>query len=298
MARYGRADRRIQRILYGVGLSRGITRWGVAAIAAIVLPLSYIAATVRASQAAPQLPAPPAAPRPPAAAAPPVVVQAPRSPRGSLIGLGTVTATTLMVRSKLDGELKSLGFEEGKPVQAGQLLATVDAQDTQSLLDRARSELDAARQRLALEPTNMAKKAQMEAAQRDVENLERVKAFGQIRAPFAGVAGLRKVDPGNLLHTGDLIVVITQLQPISVLFSIPEDALPLVMARLRAGAAPTVEAWNRDNSARLTTGTLTAADNEIDKSTGMATLRATFENHDEALFPNQFVNVHLLLSGR
>ncbi len=236
MARYGRADRRIHRILYGVGLSRGITRWGITAVAAIVLPLAYVAATVRASQAAPP-PAPAVpAPRAPAPAAPGRATTA-RSRPIYLNGLGTVTAgATLMVRSKVDGELKSLGFEEGKAVEAGQLLATVIPQDTQSQLEHAQRELRAERQRLAQpQPgsTIPGLKNQVDAAQRDVDNLERAMSYGQIRAPFAGVAGLRKVDPGNLVHTGDLIVIITQVQPISVLFNIVEDSLPAVLARVR-----------------------------------------------------------------
>ena len=116
--------------------------------------------------------------------------------------------------------------------------------------------------------------------------------------PFAGVAGLRKVDPGNLVHSGDLIVVITQLQPIGVLFSIPEDNLPQVLALLRQGALPNVEAWNRDMTVKLATGKLVAVDNEIDKTSGTATLKATFDNRDGALFPGQFVIARILLAGR
>jgi membrane fusion protein, multidrug efflux system len=278
----------------------------------VVLPLAYVAATVRASQAAPQAPvaAPPPPPAVPSAPAPPRTPAQPRTPvppgvrSAYLDGLGTVTAAfTLQVRSRVDGELKSLGFEEGKPVQAGQLLATVDAQNTQSLLDRAQRDLAADQRRLNLsagEPSTVKVQieAQIKADQRDVENFERVLSYGQIRAPFAGVAGLRKVDPGNLVRTGDLIVVITQLQPIAVLISIPEDYLPRLMARMQGGTAPTVEAWNRDNSAKLATGTLTAVDNEIDKTSGTATLKATFENTDGALFPGQFVNARVLMNGR
>lgn len=317
MARYGRADRRIHRILYGVGLSRGITRWSATAIAAVVLPLAYMAATVHASQAASQAPAPPppapeapsptpapraaATPKPPTTPRPTAV--APRRPsEPDLNGLGTVTATTLMVRSKIDGELKSLGFEEGKPVETGQLLATVYAQDTDALLERAQRELANDRKLLAASPgSNSAPRGQVEnqlkVDEREVERLEQVLSYGQIHAPFAGVAGLRKVDPGNLVHTGDLIVVITQLQPIGVLFSVPEDNLPEVLALLRQGPPPTVEAWNRDMTVKLATGKLVAVDNEIDKSSGTATLKATFDNKDGALFPGQFVLTQILVDG-
>lgn len=319
MARYGRVERRIHRILDGVALSRGITRWSVTAIVACALPLAYVAATARPSQAAsqaPVAPAPtaaapipkPASPATPPAPAPPRIRSAGSAKPGYLMGLGTVSAATLMVRSKVDGELKSVGFEEGKAVEAGQLLATVAPQDTQSLLERAHQELDADRQRLAraqqldssaISPNNVqALRAQVEAGQRNVDNFERVMAYGQIRAPFAGVAGLRKIDPGNLVHTGDVIVVITQVQPIAVLFSVPEDNLPEVMALLRAGGNPTVEAWNRDMTVKLATGKLTAVDNEINKETGTATIKAIFDNKDGALFPGQFVNARLSLDRR
>jgi multidrug efflux system membrane fusion protein len=112
---------------------------------------------------------------------------------------------------------------------------------------------------------------------------------------MTGVAGLRLVDPGNIVHSTDTtgIVVINKLQPISVLFTIPEDSLPQVLAAFRAGVNLTVEAWNRQNSAKIATGRLTAIDNQIDETTGTAKLKAMFDNKDGALFPNQFVNVHL-----
>jgi multidrug efflux system membrane fusion protein len=221
----------------------------------------------------------------------------PRSQPDYLVGLGTVSATTLMVRSKLEGELKSLGFEEGKPVEAGQLLATVETQEAQST--QTRRDLDLARQKFAeIQSRYSPEHPEYRRAAITLQELERASRLNQIRAPFPGIAGLRKIDPGNMVHTGDLIVVITQVQPIAVLFTIPQDNLPAVMARMREGATPTVEAWNRDSSARLSTGTLTAVDNEIDKSNGMATLKAAFDNKDGVLFPNQFVNVRLLLNGR
>ena len=122
--------------------------------------------------------------------------------------------------------------------------------------------------------------------------------YAQIRSPITGVAGLRLVDPGNIVHAADAtgIVVITQLQPIAVLFTIPEDPLPQVRARLKEGASLPVEAWNRDNTVKLATGRLTAVDNQIDPTTGTAKLKAVFDNKDGALFPNQFVNVRLMLN--
>ncbi|HEX4274910.1 MAG TPA: multidrug transporter subunit MdtA, partial [Bryobacteraceae bacterium] len=114
-----------------------------------------------------------------------------------------------------------------------------------------------------------------------------------------GLAGLRLIDPGNLVHAADstAIVVITQLQPIAVLFTIPEDALPAVRTRLHEAVSVPVEAWNRDSSMRLATGHLIAVDNQIEVTTGMVKLKAEFDNKDAALFPNQFVNVRMIMNN-
>jgi len=124
--------------------------------------------------------------------------------------------------------------------------------------------------------------------------------YTQIRAPITGVAGLRLVDPGNIVRAADAtgILIITQLQPIAVLFTIPEDSLPPVRARLREGASLPVEAWNRDNTVKIATGRLAAVDNQIDLVTGTAKLKAVFDNKDDALFPNQFVNVRMIVDTR
>jgi multidrug efflux system membrane fusion protein len=120
------------------------------------------------------------------------------------------------------------------------------------------------------------------------------------RRPYAdqpGVIGLRLIDPGNIVHANaDPILIVTQLQPIAVLFTIPEDALPQVRVCLRGGAAIPVEAWDRVNSIKIATGRLTAVDNLIDQTTGMAKLKAVFDNKDDALFPSQFVQVRMLLT--
>ena len=111
------------------------------------------------------------------------------------------------------------------------------------------------------------------------------------------MAGLRLTDPGNMVHADSTgIVVINQLQPIAVLFSIPEDRLPQVLAHIKDGSAATVEAWNRPSTAKIATGRLTAIDNQIDTTTGAVKLKAEFPNKDGALFPNQFVNVRPFLS--
>ena len=131
-----------------------------------------------------------------------------------------------------------------------------------------------------------------------VEQAQVPLAYAQIRAPITGVTGLRPVDPGNMVHAGEALLVITQLQPIAALFTIPEDALPQVRARLKEGANLPVEAWSRDNTVKFASGTLTAVDNRIDMATGTAKLKAVFDNKDDAPFPGQFVNVRMLMNGR
>jgi multidrug efflux system membrane fusion protein len=125
-------------------------------------------------------------------------------------------------------------------------------------------------------------------------------SYTKIKSPISGLAGLRLVDPGNVVHASDAggIVVVTQLQPIAVLFGIAEDNLPQVRARLAEGGSLPVEAWNRTDTAKIATGRLTAVDNQIDPETGTAKLKAEFDNQDGALFPNQFVNIRLFLNPR
>jgi multidrug efflux system membrane fusion protein len=124
-------------------------------------------------------------------------------------------------------------------------------------------------------------------------------SYAQILSP-TGIAGLRQVDPGNIVHSGDPngIVTINQLQPISVVFTLPEDTLPQVLARFSKGATITAQAWNRRDTVRVATGRLTAIDNQIDQATGTVKFKAMFDNKDGALFPNQFVNVRLLVNTR
>jgi multidrug efflux system membrane fusion protein len=121
--------------------------------------------------------------------------------------------------------------------------------------------------------------------------------YAHIPAPITGVVGLRLVDPGNIVHAADAtgMIVITQLQPISVLFTIPEDSLPQVVQKVRAGMHLPVDAFNRDNSKKLASGTLITLDNQINNTTGTAQLKAVFDNKDNTLFPQQFVNIRLLV---
>ena len=133
--------------------------------------------------------------------------------------------------------------------------------------------------------------------QANIENAKLQLTYAKVTAPITGVVGLRLVDPGNIVHASDAngIVVITQLQPISVLFTIPEDSLPQVTQKLRAGVHLPADAYNRDNSKKLASGTLVTLDNQIDSTTGTSQLKAVFDNKDNALFPQQFVNIRLLV---
>ena len=324
MGRYGSADRRIHRILEGTVLSRGLTRWSVAAILALGGPVVYFAgaATPRTDS-----PARPAASEPARVVELSEPEQAPSQaahPATAYIeGLGTVTpSATVTVRPLIDGPLASVDFKEGETVEAGQLLATIDPRPYQAplaeteaaierdqeLLSNAQVDLEryTALQKANAIPLETVSGAQAEvvrcaarlrADQSDFSRAKLALSYTEIRSPISGVAGLRQVDAGNVVHTTDShgIVVITQVQPVAVVFTIPEDRVVEALARLRSGARITVEAWNRDVSRKLATGQLTAVDNQIDMQTGMAKLKAVFENKDSALMGGAFVNVRMFL---
>jgi multidrug efflux pump subunit AcrA (membrane-fusion protein) len=295
MARYGKVEARIHRILDGMTFSRAISRWSIAAIVALVAPVAYVV-----SAAQPQQRAIAPAPGPQTVARPPAPVAAP----DYLNGLGTVTASaTVVIKARVDGQLMSAGFAEGAPVQSGQLLASIDPQAYELLVTEAEGKLGQEQAQLTpglradrYNPMIAQLEARIKAAQANVELAKLQLAYASIRSPITGVAGLRMIDPGNFVHAGDAIVTITQLQPIAVMFSIPEDAVPEVLAREKEGASLPVEAWNRDNTVRIATGRLTAVDNLIDTATGAAKLKAVFDNKDGRLFPNQFVNVRMLMA--
>lgn len=243
-----------------------------------------------------------------------------------LTALGTVTAfNTVTLKSRVDGQIVRINFREGQRVSQGQSLIEIDPRPYQAALAQAQGNLvrDQANEANAvaqqqrynqLYAAGVVSREQAQAQEstagqasgtiagdRAAIQAARVNlAYTHITSPISGIVGLRQVDIGNIIaaNSSTGLVVITQVQPISVIFTLPEDQLPAVFQRMRTGHQLVAEAWDRANLHRLANGLLVTVDNQIDTTTGTAKLKAVFNNADGVLFPNQFVNVHLVLEDR
>ena len=242
-----------------------------------------------------------------------------------LSGLGTVTAfNTANIKSRVDGQIVEVNFREGQNVKQGELLIVIDPRPYQAQLDQMQAQKfkDEATLRDAqlnlqrytsLIPSGSIAQQQVDTQkslvdqlqgtvrtdQAQIDNAKLQVLYCHITAPFSGRIGLRQVDKGNMVHASDTnaILVLTQLQPISVIFTLPEDQLQNVSRHMKNSTLP-VEAYSRDDQTKLATGKLQTIDNQIDPTTGTAKLKAVFDNTDSQLWPNQFVNANLLLEMR
>jgi multidrug efflux system membrane fusion protein len=242
-----------------------------------------------------------------------------------LTGLGTVTAfNTANIKSRVDGQIMKVNFREGQDVRQGDLLIEIDSRAYEVQLEQMQAQLfkDQATLRdaklnldryTALIPSGSIAQQQVDTQkstvdqldgqvrndQAQIDNAKLQIVYCHITAPFSGRVGLRQVDPGNIIHAADTnpMLILTQLQPIAVIFTLTEDVLPNVSNHMQKGTLE-VDAFSRDDQTKLATGKLLTIDNQIDTTTGTAKLKAVFDNKDNKLWPNQFVNANLLLETR
>ena len=294
--------------------------WVICIIMAVLIAAGAYYAVARPKRVQPVAPA--AGPRPV-----PVVTVAARS--GDLgvylTGLGSVTPLSIVtVRSRVDGQLMRTLFQEGQVVRQGDLLAEIDPRPFETQLTQAQAQLakdeaalsnasmDLERYRTLVKggfipqqqmDTQASTVAQLAASiksdQGQIDSIRLQLTYTRIIAPITGRAGLRLVDPGNMIKANDAggLVVLAQVEPIAVVFTIPQDNLPPVLARQRAGGSLAVDAYDREGRTKLATGVLVAVDNQIDATTGTVKLKASFVNADGSLFPNQFVNARILVDS-
>jgi membrane fusion protein, multidrug efflux system len=243
-----------------------------------------------------------------------------------LTELGTVTAyNTVTIKTRVDGQLMRVNVREGQTVKRGEMLVEIDPKPYEAALAQAQGQLvkdqataenakaEAARYTALLQAGVVSKESQQAqistagqaegslAADRAAIEAAKVNlGYTKILSPIDGVVGLRQVDAGNIVHAADTtgLIVVTQLQPISVIFTLPEDQLPQVLKLTRGGNRLAVEAYDRSETTHLASGSVLTVDNQIDTTTGMVKVKAVFPNDDGALFPNQFVNVRLILQEK
>jgi multidrug efflux system membrane fusion protein len=242
-----------------------------------------------------------------------------------LVGLGSVTAFyTANIKSRVDGQIMRVNFQEGQTVKEGDLLIVIDPRPYQVPLEQMQAQLfkDQASLRDArlnldryttLIPSGSIAQQQVDTQkstvdqldgqvrtdQAQIDNAKLQLVYCNITAPFTGRVGLRQVDPGNIVHAADTnpMLILTQLQPIGVIFTLPENVLPTVAQHMKNSTLE-VDAFDADNQTKLATGKLMTIDNQIDQTTGTDKLKAVFDNKDNQLWPNQFVNTKLLLETR